>query len=187
MNHAINDDDLNRESKKSKFSVGIKFGIIAGLLYMVLLLIRYMFFSGNPMVFTATMFISYLIIVSLFAQAAFARKKQLGGFADIKTLFGTIFIVILFAEVCYAFFNYFYLNVIDPTFFDRYLESTMNYLKNMGGNEDVLNQQIDKVQGQMEQSGSLTYNLLGIGTWVVVDSIIGIILALVIKKDKPAF
>lgn len=177
-------DSLNQPSK---FGVGIKFGIIAGAVYILLLLIRYMFFNSNPMVFTGTIFVSYLVILSFFVLAALARRKELGGYANIKELFSTIFMVILIAEICYAAFNYIYLNFIDPNFYPHYLEVTIQYMKNKGVGEEVLNHQIGKLQDQMKEIKSISNILIGLATWIVVDSIIGIIIALVTKRDKPAF
>jgi len=171
----------------SKFGTGIKFGIISGAVYILLLLVRYMFFNSNPMVFTGTIFVSYLIILSFFVQAALARRKELGGYADIKELFSTIFIVVLITEVCYAVFNYIYLNYIDPEFYPHYLQVTLEYMRSKGVGEEVLNHQIDKLQDQMVQMKSISNNLLGLATWLIVDSIIGLIMALVMKKNKVQF
>lgn len=174
-------------NQHSKFGTGLKFGIIAGAIYILLLLIRYMFFASNPMIFTGAIFVSYLIIVFFFVLAANARKKELGGYANIKEIFSTIFMVILIAELCYAIFNYIYLNFIDPNFYPHYLQATIEYMRSKGVGEEVLNHQIDKLQDQMKQMKSISNTLTGLATWLIVDSIFGIIIALVTKKDKPAF
>lgn len=176
-----------KEARPPRFATGIKYGVLAAVVYVLLLLIRYLFCSGNPLVFSGTIFLSYLVIILFFVLAAVARKKELGGYADIKDLFGTIFIVILFSELAYSIFNYIYLNFIDPEFFNNFIQTTIEYVKKMGGNMDAVNQQMDKLQEQNKLSSSIPRTFSGMLTWIVVDSIIGIIVALIIRKPKPQF
>lgn len=180
-------DQMPYETEPKKFGQGLKFGIIAGVIYILLLLIRYLFFGGNPMIFTGTMFVSYLIILFFFFQAGLARRKEKGGYADIKDIFSNIFIAIVITEFCYGAFNYIYLNYIDPGFYTHFLESTLNYVRQMGGSEEAINQQIEKMQSERDQSKMFSNALLGFATWVIIDSIIGLIFALVLKKEKAKF
>lgn len=175
------------ETASSKFGTGIKFGLIAGAVYVLLILIRYLFFNSNPMVFTGAIFVSYLIVLFFYVQAAMAKRKELGGYASIKELFTTVFMVVLISEIFYAVFNYVYLNFIDPEFYTHYLQSTVEYMRSNGVNAEILNVQIEKLQDQREQMKSISNNLLGLATWVIIDSIIGLIICLVMKKDKPVF
>ena len=177
-------DSLNQPSK---FGTGIKFGIIAAVVYVLLLLVRYMFFNNNPIVFTGTIFVSYLIILSIYVQAAFARRKELGGYVRIKELFSTVFVVVLITEVTYAVFNFIYLNYIDPGFFPHFQQVTVEYMRSKGVGDEALNHQIEKFDDQMKQMKSITNTLRGLATWIIVDSIIGFLISLFIKKDKPAF
>jgi len=170
----------------SKFATGIKYGIIAGIVYILLILIRYLFLDYNPMIFTGAMLISYIIIIVFFIMAAIERKKELGGYADLKDLFAPVFIVILFAEVCYAVFNYIYLNFIDPDFFNHFMQTTMEYVKKMGGSTDAISKQMDKMEAQNAEKMSVLHALMGLGMWIIIDSVIGILIALIIRKPRPA-
>src|SRR5690606_24710071 len=105
--------------------LGIKLGLLTGVVYVVLLLIRYLFLASDPRLFSGSIMLSYLIILACFAFAGIARRKALGGYAEIREIFGTIFIVILIAEVFYLVFNYIYLNYINPEFFQHYTNTVV--------------------------------------------------------------
>jgi NADH:ubiquinone oxidoreductase subunit 6 (subunit J) len=169
----------------SKFATGIKYGVITGIVYVLLLLIRYMFCASTPFLFTGVMFVSYLVVIVFFVMAAKARKKELGGYAEIKELFQTVFVTILIAELFYTLFTYIYLNFIDPAFMERFMQNTVEYVKRIGGSEASIEAQVEKMKDQGEQQRSVTSMITGYAIWVVVDSIIGILIALALKKPRP--
>src|SRR5690606_35021317 len=143
--------------------------------------------SDSPVFFTGAMLFSYVVILAIYVMAGLTRKKELGGYADVKELFQTIFIVILIAELAYGLFNYIYLNFIDPEFFNRYMETTREYHQRIGGDVERMDDQIEKLKEQNEIRASVSTTLLGIATWIIVDSIIGLLIALIIRKPKPKY
>ncbi len=173
-----------QENNRS-FKVGIKYGIIAALAYIILLLFRYNYFYQNPMMFTGSMFFSYAIIVVIIVMAGLARRRELGGYAGVKEIFSTIFVVILFAEFTYLIFNFIYLNYIDPNFHDKFLVIVENYLDNLPIKPDNIDEQINQIREQENQKMSLSSNLKGIAWWIVVDSILGLLISFFIRKPKP--
>ncbi len=165
--------------------ISIQYGIITGIVYVLLLLMRYLFFSSSPLSFSVVMFISYLIILVFFIMAGIARRKAQGGYAEIKDIFQTIFITILIAEICYVLFNYIYLNFIDKEFWDRFMQNMIVFVKKMGGDEEKIQKQMAQLNEQKEQSKSIGKMLMGLGIWIVVDSIFGLLISLALKKKKP--
>lgn len=168
----------------SNFATGVKFGIAAGITYILLLVLRYMFFGVNPLSLGVVAFLSYLVLVVFFVVAANYRKKELGGYADIKQLFQTIFIVILIAEVCYSLFNYIYLTVIDPTYLERFIQNTEEWMEKMKLPEAQMEEMRTKLSGQKQTSFSTV--MLGFCQAIIIDSIVGLIVAFVMKKQRPA-
>jgi len=173
--------------KPSALALGLKMGILTALVYVVLLLLRYMFLSYNPMVFTGSVVISYLIILVFYGITAWQRRKDLGGYAEIRDLFGAVFICILITEVVYCLFNYIYLNYIDPDFFAKFQQSTIEYIKRVGGDSMKVQQQIDKFKGQKGASGSVLSTIIGLGQWLIIDSILGLLISLAFRKVKPQY
>ncbi len=62
----------------SNVATGIKFGIAAGIAYMLMLTLRYMFFAVNPMILGFAAICAYIVLVVFFIVAAHYRKKELG-------------------------------------------------------------------------------------------------------------
>ncbi len=168
----------------SNFATGIKFGIAAGVTYILLLVLRYMFFGVNPLSLGIVSFLSYLVLIVFFIVAANYRRKELGGYADVKQLFQTIFIVILIAEVCYSLFNYIYLTFIDPTYIERFVQNTEEWMEKMKLPEAQMEEMRTKLAGQKQSSFSTV--MLGFCQAIVIDSIIGLIVAFLMKKQRPA-
>ncbi|HET8574531.1 MAG TPA: DUF4199 domain-containing protein [Edaphocola sp.] len=173
--------------KPSTFALGLKMGIITALVYIILLLLRYMFLSYNPMIFTGSVIISYIIILVFYGMTVWQRRKDLGGYAEIRDLFGAVFICILITEIVYCAFNYIYLNFIDPGFFTRFEQSTIEYIKKVGGDSMKVQQQIDKFKGQKGASGSVLSTIIGLGQWLIIDSILGLLISLAFRKVKPQY
>lgn len=173
--------------KPSASALGLKMGIITALVYVILLLLRYMFLSYNPMVFTGSMIISYFVILFFYGITARQRRKDLGGFADIRDLFGAVFICILITEVVYCLFNYIYLNYIDPNYVAAFQQSTIEYIKKVGGDSMKVQQQIDKFKGQEAASSSILSTIMGLGQWLIIDSILGLLISLAFRKVKPQY
>src|SRR5882762_3023476 len=116
----------------SRYTVGLRFGLLTGLLYVVLLFVRYNFFTSNPVSFGLCAIVSYLIILMMYLFTGIARKKELGGYADFKEIFTSIFIAILIAEAVYVIFNLIYLKFVDPSFWDNFRANTLAYLQKKG-------------------------------------------------------
>jgi Protein of unknown function (DUF4199) len=170
----------------SPYSVGLRFGLITALVYIVLLFCRYNFFAGNPLSFGLFTIVSYLVILTLYFFAGKARKTQQGGFGSFKEIFQTILITIVIAELAFVIFTFFYLRYVDPHFFENFKSNTLTYLEKAGLKEDQIDDQMKKFKDMDDQMSPL--NLLkGLGSWIVIDSIFGLIFAAILRKNKDFF
>jgi len=170
----------------SKYSTGLRFGLIIGLIYAILLFVRFNFFAGSPLSFGLFAIVSYLLILVLYLFAGISRKKELGGYADFKDIFQTIFISILITEAVYVIFTSAYLRFIDPSFWDNFKVVTRNFFEKAGMTQD----QIDaKMKGFDEANKEMTpwAMVKGYGTWVIIDSIVGMIYSSILRKKKDIF
>jgi hypothetical protein len=170
----------------SKYRTGLRFGLIIGLVYAILLFLRYNFFAGSPLSLGLFAIVSYLVVLVLYLFTGISRKKELGGYADFRDIFQSIFISILIAEAVYVIFNAIYLKYVDPSFFDNFKVTTRNFLEKSGLTEE----QIDsRMKGFDDANKQLTpWGLIkGYGTWVIIDSIIGMIYAAILRKKKDVF
>jgi hypothetical protein len=170
----------------SKYTIGLRFGLLTGLLYVVLLFFRYNFFASNPLSFGLCAITSYLIILMMYLFTGIARKKELGGYADFKEIFTSIFIAILIAEVVYIVFNLVYLKFVDPSFWENFRANTLTYLQKKGLTDEQIDQQMKSFKDMNKQTEPLTL-LKGYGISVIIDCIFGLIFAVILRKAKPVF
>jgi hypothetical protein len=168
----------------SKYSIGLRFGLITGVLYICLLFLRYHYFAGNPITFGSFGIASYMVILLMYLFTAIARKKELGGYADLKEIFQSIFIAILITELVYVLFNFVYLKYVDPGFLDIFNASSLAYYHKL----NFTPEQIDmKMKGIKTLSEAVKPRglLKGFGMIVVIDSIFGFIFAAIVRRKKP--
>jgi hypothetical protein len=169
----------------SKYSIGLRYGLITGVLYFILLFCRFKFFSSDPRYFVLCAAVSYFIIIMMYLFTAIARKRELGGYAAMKEIFTSVFIVILITELSYIIFNLVYLKVVDPFFWQNFQASTHAKLQMEHYTPEQIDQQMKGFKDMENQSatGSL---IKGYGVSVVIDSIFGLIFAIILRKQNPA-
>jgi hypothetical protein len=121
----------------------------------------------------------------MYLLTAIARKKELAGYADLKEIFSSVFIVILIAELSYIIFHLIYLKIVDPFFWQNFQASTLTKLKMAHLPEEQIQQQMKSFKDMEIQSeaGNL---IKGYGISVVIDSIFGLIFAIILRKQNPA-
>ncbi len=169
----------------SKFRTGIKFGIVTFLVYFALLFIRYKYFSNTPIMFGLAAVVSFIVVLVLYLFSGIARKKELNGYADFKDIFQTIFVCILITELAYVTFNFVYLKYVDPAFWDNFKVAARSFFEKTLPEDKVEQQmkQMDDAGNQITPVGLLR----GYGFSVIVDSIIGMIYASILRKKKEVF
>jgi hypothetical protein len=167
--------------ESSKTKTGILFGIITGIVYILVLVARY-YFGNTPTQLGTASAIGYAAVVVCFYLAVRARKKQLNGVADLKELFGTVFIVILITELCFSVFNYVYLRYLDPGYLDRFGQSTLEWMRQAKAPE----KELEIFQKTLEEQKQTSFGALALGfaRAVIVDSLIGLVMAFTMKS-KP--
>jgi hypothetical protein len=169
----------------SKYRIGLRYGFITGLLYFILLFCRFKFYATNPGSFAVFAVLSYFVILLMYLFTAIARKNELGGYAHVKEIFTSVFIAILITELVYIIFNLVYFKIVDPSFWENFRSSTLTNLKNAHAPEEQIEQQMKSFKDMQEQSspGNL---IKGYGISVVIDSVFGLIFAIILRKQSPA-
>jgi Protein of unknown function (DUF4199) len=170
----------------SKYNLGIRYGLITGFIYIILLYIRYHFSSSNPIFFGLFAIVSYLVVLMLFLFTGIMRKKQLGGSGDMKDIFQAIFIAILIAELCYVLFNWIYFKFIDPAFWEKLKAASLVIMEKAKLPQDQMDEKMKSFK-DVDQQTKPWGLVKGYGTSVVVDSIFGLLFASILRTKKPAF
>jgi Protein of unknown function (DUF4199) len=155
-------------------------------MYIILLFCRYHFFTSNPLSFGLFAIVSYIVILVLFLFTGIYRKKELGGYAEMKEIFQSIFIAILITEAVYVIFNFIYLKYVDPAFWENFKTGTLAFLEKSKVPEDQIDKQMENFKDIDQQTKPMGL-LKGYGTAVVIDSVFGLIFAAILRKKKPVF
>src|SRR5450631_463027 len=168
----------------SKYSVGLRYGLIGSVIYAVLLFCRFKYFSANPTSYFSFTETSYLVILIVLFLSGMARRKELGGFAEMREIFQSIFIAILLLELVYVLFVFIYMKFADPGFASHFRASSLSYFHQKGlADKDIDTQMkgIESITEETKPSGLVK----GFGTAVVVDSVFGFIFAAILRRKKP--
>ncbi len=174
---------MTGHSQTSKYTVGLRFGLITGSIYAVLLILRYHYFASSPVQFGISAFASYIIILIMYSFTGIARKKELGGYGELKDIFQSIFITILITELVYIIFTLVYLKYVDPAFWENLKKSSVLYFQSLKlSNEEIA--QRTKEFKDVDQETSPLGLVRGYGYSVVIDSIFGLIIASILKKKR---
>jgi hydrogenase-4 membrane subunit HyfE len=176
---------MTDKSRTSKFAIPLRFGLITGLLYALLLFLRYRFFSSDPVHFGLSALVTYLVILTMYLFTGIARKKELGGYGEPREIFQSIFIVILITEMVYIIFNLIYLKFIDPSFWENLKATSLSYYQSLHMTADQLEQRMKSFKDVNQQSTPMGL-LKGYGFSVIIDSLFGLIIASILRKKKPA-
>jgi hypothetical protein len=171
-------------NKASKYNLGIRFGLLTGVIYVILLYVRYHFAASNPILIGVFAILSYMVILLLLLFTGIARKKELGGSGEMKEIFQSIFIAILITELFYIFFNLIYFKFIDPAFWENFRVTSLSIMEKAGLTKEEIDEKMKgfKDVGQETKPMGL---IKGYGTAVVVDSIFGLIFAALLRKKRP--
>lgn len=168
----------------SKYSLPLRFGLITGLIYIVLLFFRYKYFASDPVQFGLSALVTYIVILMMYLFTGIARRKELGGYGESREIFQSIFIVILITELVYILFNLIYLKYVDPAFWENLKTTSLSYYQGLKLNGEQMEQRMKSFKDVDQQTKPMGL-LKGYGFSVIIDSLFGLIFAAILRKKKP--
>ena len=168
-------------------STGVAFGLVIGLVYCILLFLRWQS-ATNFIQFGLLAVVSYLVIIGILIYEASYRRKLNGGYIETKELMQTLFISVLIFELFYSLFNFIYLKYIDPGVIDS-MKQAMQKMLNQAGDQ-VTDEQRRKSMERFDQLGEATQlgqAIKGYFTSIAISGIIALIISAIMRKRKPIF
>jgi hypothetical protein len=116
-------------------------------------------------------------------------KKAFGGYISFKEAFSTFILTYIISALVSSVFGILLFSVIDPEAADRVqeliIETTVNMMERFGAPEDSITEQVEQLESTNQFSAS--NQVRGFFTGIVLYAIIGLIVAAVMKKNKPEF
>ena len=164
----------------------MKFGLFLGMFIIVATTLIY---TIDLNLFTAPWYgiVNLMIIIFFGAYSSIQAKKIMGGFITFKETFSSFFITITIGLLISTTFSILLFNFIDPeakkTITENVIKMTIGMMEKFGGKPEDMNKVIKQMQetdsfGFYGQAKGLAFNL-------IIYSIIGLITALIIKRERP--
>lgn len=173
-----------KERNKTAMIYGALVGFINIIIFSAVNLFVGNFIMYYVLLFTG--FLAYMVLVGIFAGRI---RKANGGFISFKDIFGAIFIMMLISSFIYFIYSFIYFKFIDPEFIDKMKNGTLTWMEKMKVSEDQLEKTIKKFDDQAAESKNFSFgkNVIGFLSNVVLNSLFGLIVAAIVKKNKPVF
>jgi hypothetical protein len=180
---------MNNEQTVDSGSHGIRWGLIIGGVYLVLLFLRYYVGATSFIAFSGLTFVGFISVVIMLLVSGFQLRKKNGGWIEMKEAFKAMFISVLIIEFIYLIFTFVYLKYVDPTFFDKLRISTEELLlatKQSQSDVDAAVKNIDLMKEQSLNMGVFDF-LRSYLTYVGIMGLFALLFAFIIKRKPPVF
>ena len=173
--------------KNTNIAHGVRWGTIIGLVYCVMLFLRYSQGGSSPISLALFTFIGFVVVLVMLFYCGLTRKKQLGGYIEIKEAFQTMFIAVLCFEFFYTAFNFIYLKYIDPEFFQKMKDSMEAFMIKSNMSQAKIDEALDKIDVQSSKNMNLGSSFLSYCYSVLISGVFALIFALILKKKRDPF
>lgn len=173
--------------EKSFKSSAINYGVYLGLLLSSFTILAYVIKIELLVNFWIMLLILPLVAIVFGVVSSSKTKKLLGGFMNFKEAFSSYFITVAIGVILSSLVSIIIFGFVDPdaaiTLQEIALEKTRAFMERMGAPES----EIDKAMAQAakEDAMSLGSQILNIAKGLVFYAVIGLIVALVMRKKDP--
>ncbi len=151
-----------------------------------------MFLSG-PAAFASMWFplIIFLLLIVMLVVFPLLHRKEIGGYWSWGQAFKFILIMSVVMLVCSTLTNLVLFKIIDPEFMNRVkeisIDNTIKMLEGFGSPEDAISKTVDGMDKEFDNQQTPMGYVMGIVKGLVTFAVLGAIIALIIKKNKPEF
>ena len=173
--------------EKSLKSSAINYGIYLGLILSGFSIIAYVFKLELLVNFWLVLLLLPLIVITFGIISTAKSKGILEGFINFKQAFTSYFITVAIGAIISSLVMVILFNFIDPdaaiTLKEIGLEKSRSFMESMGAPESEINKALALAEEQ--DSFGLLPQLKGLAQALVFYSVIGLIVALIMKKNDP--
>ena len=128
------------------------------------------------------------IIIIAFGVVSTAKSKSiLGGFLTFKQAFSSYFITVAIGVMISTLITVIIFNFIDPSAADEVkkilVENIMGFMEGMGAPPEAIAESVDQIESQ--DTFGLGTQIKSLGQSLIFFAVIGLIVALIMKKTDP--
>jgi hypothetical protein len=180
---------LNQEGQRpiNFIKEGVKIGVINGAI--ALLLMYGSYFAGLDTFVDVqfyTRLIPYMMIILIIY--GFQLRKRNGGYLAFKEALQYSFMSYVIVGVLVAISTYILFNLVDKDLTQKSFELSLEKMKSTFSSLGMKEEDIDKAIGNKEaQKTNLATIFLGTGMGLIWDFVVSLIIALIIRREKPVF
>ncbi len=172
---------------ESTTNTGLTYGLIAGLIVCVILLLQYL--GGLDMYLSPVGYIAYLVMITMAVLAALKVRRSNEGFLEFSTALKVTFTVFAIALLLQTLFNYILFNFIDVSFKEAVSQEVINkteqMMRNFGASDSQIEEALESERNKDQYSP--TRVLLGYAISCIIAFIICLLIAVIVRRNKPAF
>lgn len=176
--------ETETNSSFNRWDIPVKFGLLIGLIGIVLTTVNFMFVLRSSYVaFLACSGVFFVVHLFLYYYTGVRQRKAMGGYISLKEAFSAIFIAILISTIISTIWGLVYAKLIDPESTSIVKEGTLAMLEkaNMSTADiDKKAQDFDEIAAKSTQPKVL---LLSLAQSLVITSIFGFICALIVRRE----
>ena len=173
--------------KNKNVSVGVTYGVLIGLVYVIIAYWRWSSASSMVM-FGILALVGYLIILGMMFYEAYQRRKVNGGWISLKDLFQTLFISVLIFELFYLIYNYIHLSYIDPDVTER-MKAGLEEMFDKAG-DSVSDTDREKALSQFDKLKDATQFTEMAKSYfmsIAISGVFAFFISLIMRKKKQVF
>ena len=183
----------NKRLMKSNINIIVKYGLILGLVFVVLSVLIYVFnlitisFWAGTIIGVANL---ALLIAGLIIAGKHYRKNYGGGYIRYMGVFKVLILVVLISSLVSTAYSLLFSTVIDPGYEQRVkleiAQKTAEYMANQNVPEAQIDKMIDNMTKPSEDSmlSKMLWSFLGS---VLFGVIVSAIVSIFVKKNPPLF
>ncbi|MGI9552595.1 MAG: DUF4199 domain-containing protein [Aurantibacter sp.] len=176
------------EEQTSQQSHVIKWGLIIGIINIIVVLLVYMV-DVTMMVGFSFLGIFLVLNIALIIYAGIEWRKANGGFLSFKSAFLTTFFTFVVAGLLGTAFNLLLYNVIDTglseTLTDASIEQAESMMERFGMPEDQMDEALEKARADATDRFSIGGQLMGFVYGLIFYAVISLIVGAIIKRKNP--
>lgn len=171
------------EKQRSVISNGINFGLITGGAMIVFSLI---IFLADLYMNQAVGWIGYVFLVGGMIWGTLDyRTKHAGGFLSYGKAFSSCFWIGIFGGILASVYTFIFINYIHPGFINELLDQMRTNM--ITSNPEMSDDQIEQAVAMSSKFMSpVMMTLWGLMSYAAISAIIGLILAIFLKKEDPS-
>jgi peptidoglycan/LPS O-acetylase OafA/YrhL len=172
---------------QKKTNILLQYGLISALASLLVFVLMYI--GGTDAMGSPVAFATWLVPVIIAVLACRKAKSENDGFLPFKEALKISFGVLVASTIATSLFSYLLYNYIDPPFGERMvqltMEKTQQFMEKMGTSQDAIDKAMKDVT--FDSLFSLKKVFQGFMFGCIFNFIIALIIAAIMKKNKPEF